>query len=105
MPTKEELEELIALPNQWVINYNGVSGLNGRVFTGTNGNTLFMPAAGFFYGSTTQQVGSGCGLWSSIIIGDPYTALYLYFTSDYIYISNGNNRGDRGFSVRCVSTD
>ena len=36
MPTKEEIKELIALPNQWVTDYNGISGLNGRVFTGKN---------------------------------------------------------------------
>lgn len=38
MPTEVECRELMALPSKWITNYNGISGLNGRVFTGTNGN-------------------------------------------------------------------
>lgn len=64
IPTKEELEELIdttKVTNVWIRNYNpnnlthnpeddgGISGLNGRLFTSvSNGNTLFIPAAGYF---------------------------------------------------------
>ena len=104
MPTKTEIEELIALPNKWVTDYNGVSGLNGRVFTGKNGNTLFIPAAGFFYGSTHNLAGSSCYLWaSSRSSGDPNNAWYLYFISRKIYGSS--NSRCSGFSVRCVSTD
>ena len=65
MPTKDEFDELIALPNKWITNYNGISGLNGRVFTGKNGNTLFIPAAGDREGSDITSVGSWCELWSS----------------------------------------
>ena len=48
MPTKEDFEELIAgTTSSWVTNHNGISGLNGCVFTSkVNGNTLFIPAAG-----------------------------------------------------------
>ena len=65
MPTETELKELFALPDQWVTDYNGVSGLNGRVFTGTNGNTLFIPAAGYRFGSDILNASSNCYLWSS----------------------------------------
>ena len=101
MPTKAELEELKALPNQWVTNYNGVSGLNGRVFTGTNGNTLFIPAAGYFDGFTHNEAGTDCFLWSSSLkSGDPGCACNLHFNSGHI----GPNYGNRcnGFSVRAV---
>ena len=101
MPTKEEIEELIALPNKWVTNYNGVSGLNGRVFTGTNGNTLFIPAAGFANEFSRYDDGSSCSLWSSSLDSDnPGYAWALYFYSYRINI----DRGDRyyGFSVRAV---
>lgn len=105
MPTKEEIEELKALPNQWVTDYNGISGLNGRVFTGTNGNTLFIPANGYFDGSTNDSAGSYCGLWSSSLYSDgPYYAwnLYLYLNSDFIFLGNDNRC--YGFSVRAVRT-
>ena len=52
MPTKEDFEELKAgTTKKWVTNYKGVSGLNGRLFTGNNGNSLFIPAAGYRIGS------------------------------------------------------
>ena len=83
MPTKAELEELLSLPNEWVGNYNSISGLNGRVFTGINGNTMFIPAAGYRDGSGFYDVGSNCGLWSSILnLRDPENAYYLSFNSD-----------------------
>ena len=101
MPTKAEIEELITLPNQWVTDYNGISGLNGRVFTGTNGNTLFIPAAGFFYGSTHSLTGSNCNLWSSSLYsGYPNYALRLDFHSNIINLSD--NVRCYGFSVRAV---
>ena len=102
MPTKEEIEELIALPNQYFYDYNGVSGLNGRVFTGTNGNTLFIPAAGNFNGSTNNNAGSYCYLWSSSLnSGNPNGAWGLNFGSGYIFL--GGYDRYCGFSVRCVS--
>lgn len=103
MPTKAEIEELMSLPNKWVENYNGIDGLNGRVFTGKNDNTLFVPAAGFFTKSSHYDSGSNCDLWSSSISSDNTSyAWYLTFYSNNIYISNNNLRY-YGFSVRCVS--
>ena len=101
MPTKAEIEELIALPNEWVTNYNGVSGLNGRVFTGTNGNTLFIPAAGYFAGSGHNNAGSNCTLWSSSLNSDsPNFACRLGLDS----VSIGLIVDSRyyGYSVRAV---
>ena len=101
MPTKAELEELKALPNQWVTNYNGISGLNGRVFTGTNGNTLFIPAAGIFDGSTHYSAGSDCSLWYSSLY-NPGNTWYLYFNSGNIGLYYDIRY--YGFSVRAVRT-
>ena len=95
MPTKKEFDELIALPNKWITNYNGISGLNGRLFTGNNGNSLFIPAAGYCYGSNVGNVGSDCYLWSS--------SLHLVY-HNYAYKLNFNsNSGNIGTSVgnRC----
>ncbi len=104
IPTKAELEELKTLTNQWVTNYNGVSGLNGRVFTGTNGNTLFIPAAGYFDEFTCSNAGSNCYLRSSSLNSDyPNYVWSLSFYSDNILL--GDSSRYRGFSVRCVSKD
>jgi len=98
MPTQDELNELKALSNQWVTNYNGISGLKGRLFTGTNGNTLFIPAAGYRFGSDIYGVGSRCNLWSSsLYLGNPDNAYCLYFDSGNIYMDYYNRC--YGFSV------
>lgn len=101
MPTKEEIEDLIALPSRWVTAYNGISGLKGRIFTGTNGNTLFIPATGCYVGKSLYNVGSQCNLCSSRVglDGSDY-ACGLYFNSDGIYFSN--SRRSNGFAVRAV---
>ena len=101
MPTKTELDELKALSNKWVTNYKGISGLNGRVFTGINGNTLFIPAAGYRTGSRIRNVGSFCHLWSSSLnLVYPYNAYYLDFSSRSTYMSY-YDRYD-GLSVRPI---
>ena len=58
IPSQVELNELKALPSKLVTDYNSITGLNGRVFTGKNGNTLFIPAAGFHAISSTESVGT-----------------------------------------------
>ena len=46
MPTKAEIQELIDYTtNERFTNYNG-TGVNGWKFTGSNGNSIFIPAAG-----------------------------------------------------------
>jgi len=98
MPTQDELNELKALTNQWVTNYNDISGLNGRLFTGTNGNMLFIPAAGYRDGSDIYDVGSYCNLWSSsLYLDDPGYACNLGFFSGNIDMYD--NDRCYGFSV------
>lgn len=110
MPTKAEIEELIALPNQWVTDFKDISGLNGRIFAKTrtdlngtfNDDTmLFIPAAGFFDGESLSLVGSGCRLWSSgLTLDDSDYVYFLDFYSDTIYV----DRISRcyGLAVRAV---
>ena len=68
MPRREDYEVLLEhTTNRWVTDYKGIQGLNGRVFTSkVNGNKLFIPAAGYCFGSRIG--GSDCsysGLWTS----------------------------------------
>ena len=63
MPTKEQLQELIDGTTSTWTSQNGV---NGRLFTSkTNGNSIFVPAAGYGYYGSMDNVGSYGGLWSS----------------------------------------
>ena len=54
MPTKDELKELLDnTTNEWI----QVNGVNGRKFTGSNGNSIFIPAAGICGNGSVDGVG------------------------------------------------
>ncbi len=82
MPTDAEWTEL-RTKCTWtlVTNYNG-SGINGRLVKATNGNSIFLPAAGD-WGKHLYDAGSG-GYYrsSSLNTGDPDFAWGVYFYSD-----------------------
>ena len=92
MPTQTEIQELLEnTENEWVEDFNG-SGVNGRKFSSKiNGNSIFIPAAGYCSG----------GIWSSSLKDDyPNLAWYLYFNSGDCYIYG--SRRCIGRSVRGV---
>ena len=62
MPTKDEIAELI---DNCTYTWTTVNGVNGGCFTATNGNSIFLPAAGFEDGSTTEEAGEQGYYWSS----------------------------------------
>ena len=65
MPTREQMQELIANTTyQWVTDYKG-SGINGGTFTATNGAVLFLPAAGDWYFGGQWVVGDYGYYWGS----------------------------------------
>ena len=100
MPTKAEMEKLAALTNAWTTDYNG-SGVAGRTFTG-NGNTIFLPAAGFRNGTSVSDRGSFGDYWSSLLRTDrPSYALYLGFSVSSVDVLNNFSRY-YGFTVRPV---
>ena len=75
--------------------------MNGRLFTAPDGNSLFLPAAGYRWGSDLYDVGSSGYYWSSSLYTDyPYDAWGFYFNSYDCYVSD-DNRYD-GQSVRAV---
>ena len=96
MPTKEEQDELIKICTWTWTTQNGVY---GRLVTSkTNGNSIFLPAAGDRYGTNLLDVGS---CWSSsLYTGYPYYAYYVSFNSRFVG-KDGGIRYD-GFSVRPV---
>ena len=98
MPTIEEWQELYNSTTHIWTTQNGVK---GELFTATNGNSLFLPAAGSRYGTSLGNASTFGGYWSSsLITGGPYVAWCLYFDSGSCRM--GGYDRDGGRSVRPV---
>ena len=82
LPTAAELEEL-KTKCTWTWTTQG--GHNGyKVTSKTNGKSIFLPAAGWCYGTTSNLVGEIGYYWSSTPDeSDTYSAYYLDFDSLY----------------------
>ena len=91
MPTNAELTELRTQCTWKWMTRNGVS---GRKVTGPNGNSIFLPAAGY-YSSSLNYAGSDGNYWSSSldgVDGNSY-ACRVYFNSGSV--------GWNYYAVRC----
>ena len=99
VPTPAEFQELLDFTTVIWTTQNGV---NGQLFTSNNGNSLFLPAAGYRLNSSLDGEGS-CGYFmsSSLVADDPYHAWSLYLNSDFMFLSSYNDR-NCGYSVRPV---
>lgn len=82
MPTKAEFDELLrGTTNEWIADYKG-TGVSGRKFTGSNGNSIFIPAAGGRSDSWFADQGDYGFVWSSSLYTlGPYYAWYLNLSS------------------------
>ena len=67
IPTKEQWEELFKLDKKFIKNYNDTN-VPGMLFTGVNGNTLFLPAANL-HGMRMGKYDTETGIYWSNIIG------------------------------------
>jgi len=76
-----------------------LNGVKGMKFTGPNGNSIFLPAAGYYDGSTLKYAGSDGRYWSSNI-GNPSGAWRAYFYDDFI--GRGTESRYKGLSIRPV---
>lgn len=98
MPSKEQWEELKENTKSTWTTRNGVK---GRLFTANNGNSLFLPAAGYRSYDEIINVGSIGYYWSSSLhTGYPFDAWYFNF--DSYSASVGSNYRYGGRSVRAV---
>ena len=99
MPTKEEFEELYS---NTTVTWTQQNGVNGRLFTATNGNSLFLPAAGYRGGASFRNAGTYGYCWSSSLYTEnPGRAWYLGFYSGDCFMGIYGNR-EAGLSVRPV---
>lgn len=100
MPTKEEWKEL---RNKCISVWTTQNGVNGMCFTGPNGNTLFLPAAGCRSNNSFSYVGSSGYYWSSSLFTDsPYISWDFYLSSNHDAFVDGFYGRGNGFSVRAV---
>lgn len=98
MPAKEEWQELY---QNTTCTWTTRNGVNGRLFTATNGNSLFLPAAASRWDDDLFPVGTRGYYWSSSLDKDsPRFAWYLDFNSDYADMYGAGR--EIGFSVRSV---
>jgi uncharacterized protein (TIGR02145 family) len=102
MPTKDEWQELTDNCDwKWTNDYSSTGKAGHIVSSKTNGNTIFLPAAGYYDGSELGSAGSYGYYWSSsLFANDPNYAHYMDFGSD----DRGTGSEERrcGQSVRAV---
>ena len=99
LPTAQELQELVDRC-RW--EWTSLDGMAGYKVTGPNGNSIFLPAAGYRYESSLNLVGDYGHYWSSAPFGSgALSAFCLYFSGGSYYV-NWSYRCN-GFSVRPVS--
>ena len=98
MPTSTEMQDLI---DNCTVTWTTQSGVNGRLFTGPNGNSIFLPAAGERNESNINRAGSYGYYWSSSFDSRlPPSAWILNFYSGNYYLNNAPR--SNGLSVRPV---
>ena len=98
MPTEAEFQELVDTCT-WT--WTTQNGHKGYKVTGPNGNSIFLPVAGYRSGDTLCDAGKYGNYWSSTPLGiDKDLASNLYFGERYRDVS-WNSR-DYGHSVRPV---
>ena len=98
-PTKDEWEELIANTTHV---YTTIDTTYGILFTGSNGNTMFVPSAGFKYRFFGLYNGNEYGTyWTSSVRNDfMFEAWFASFTADTLKMHYVNR--PIGYTVRAV---
>ena len=100
MPTTSEQRELL---NNCSWQWTTLNGVNGYRVTGPNGNSIFLPAAGFRNGTSLYYEGSNGYYWSST--PEELNSDYACYLTFYSYYCDWNYSGypPNGQSVRPVS--
>lgn len=84
MPSKEQLENL---RDKCTHEWTKVNNVYGQMFTASNGNRIFLPAAGDRYGTSLYDAGSSGVYWSrTLYADDPMYAYDLHFDFSDVYV-------------------
>ena len=101
MPTKAEQEELFTNCTWTWVTQNGVNGY--KVASKTNGNYIFLPAAGYRYNSRLYDAGLWGFYWSSVPFGGDNDNAYIIGFLNFEHFVHHNYCRYDGRSVRPVS--
>ncbi len=99
MPTAKEFQELI---DNCVWEYAQYNGKWGYFVTGSNGNSIFIPAAGFHWEKNSELQDEG--QWGQYLTGERSSSfsIGLLFCDEYAEVSN-NNPVYIGLPIRAVN--
>ena len=103
MPSAAQIDELLT---QCTWQWAQVNGVKGRLLTGPNGNTMFLPAAGQRSGANLSSAGTNGIYWTRELYYtgtnnyNPMNAFRLYFSSGIKQKGNGSR--NYGYTVRPV---
>ena len=87
-PTKDEWQEL---KDNTTSTWTTKNGVQGRLFTASNGRTLFLPAVGYHSGDKLYAVGNNGTYWSSSLetgTSGPHLAWYFFCNSGNCNVNN-----------------
>ena len=99
MPTQTEMEELYANCTLTWTNVNGKAGYS--IASKTNGNEIFLPAAGFCIAKSTDNVGSDGWYWTSTPSSSKNRAYAFNFYTGYTEVCSSVSYYGR--SIRAVA--
>jgi surface protein len=99
MPNMSEAKELFSYCSHEETYYNGV---NGYMFTGPKGNSIFIPAAGYKNESTHYRNGDYGALWLSTIGDNYYEAVAFRLLLNNPFVGSYSWSRNRGLSVRPI---
>lgn len=94
VPTKEELEELIANTTPSWIEINGMTGM--LLTSKENGNKMFIPHIGYRFGKHKNESITSGYYWSSTIYPDTLNAYSMHLSTSKAKIDKGQRREGRG---------
>ena len=108
LPTKDDINELIAnTEHEWIKNYNN-SGINGILFKSNYnenhselGTELFIPAAGYRHANKFNDQNYCARLWCSSLYETIVDACVLCVHPNMCYLGHGRRFG--GFNIRAVT--
>lgn len=102
MPTAAELTELMAKCT-WT--WTTQNGKNGYEVTGPNGNSIFLPAAGYYDENSLNEAGNAANYWSSSLeTTHPNNGWYMSFGSKGVNMCDGVRCYGRSVRAVCKKT-
>ena len=102
MPTAAELTELMA---KCTWSWTTQNGKNGYEVTGPNGNSIFLPAAGFYDENSLNEAGISANYWSSSLeTTHPTNGWYMSFGSKGVNMYDGIRCYGRSVRAVCQKT-